>query len=112
MEKFVLPEKWWIKATNDAEDAVIVEYINTKFHTFISSGIGTMSYWCYANYSLEDGYNKYDAGIDNISGFDGVTQLTYDQFIRYVINKTIDIPEEQPEDNTELNQILIKLLTE
>jgi len=108
MEKFVLPEKWWVKATSDLEDAVIVEYINTKFHTFISSGIGTMSYRCYANYSLSPDYNKYDTGIDNISGFDGVTQLTYDQFIRYVINQTIDNP---CEHDPELNKILIKLLS-
>lgn len=107
MEKFVLPEKWWIKATNDLEDAVIVKYINAKFHTFISSGIGAMSYWCYANYSLADGYNKYDTGIDSISGFDGVTQLTYDQFIKYVINKDIDEP---CEHDPELEIILKRLL--
>lgn len=109
MEKFVLPEKWWIKATNDLEDAVIVEYINNKFHTFILSGIGTLSHWCYANYSLydDDHNNKYDTGIDSISAFDGVTQLTYDQFIKYVINQDIDEP---CEHDPELEIILKRLL--
>lgn len=84
-----IPEKWFIRATNNEQDEVIVKYINETFGTKIDPGLSeSMTYWCYSNYPLTEDLditNKYDTG--SLSVFKGIQELTYDEFVEYVVNK-------------------------
>ena len=103
MNKFILPKKWSVNATNNAQDKVLTDYINTAFNTGCDYDYTTTNNW-YSNILLGD-YNYRIGGVCP----EETTEITYEQFLKYVLNQ--DIPKEQPEDNTELNEILIKLLS-
>ncbi len=89
MTKFVLPDKWCIKATNDEEAEVIANYGSlvdiegwTKSNTF--------------HYYLHIFNDVYYAG--NIQILEGYTKIT---FVIYVLNKTTIV-----EDYSYLIQLL------
>ncbi len=105
MEKFVLPDAWCCRATNQEEDEALTDYINEKFKTGADYDISCINTW-FSNIKIGDYHYK----IGGEKPFDA-EEITYEQFLKYVLNQDIDIPEEQPEDNTELNKILIKLLS-
>lgn len=108
MKKFVLPEKWHIASKNDEEDRVIVEYINNTFNLNISPGLSiSMSEWWYANYSLEPShkYIKHDSGT-NDTFKNHSSEITYDQFVNYVLNEINNPCEHDPELETILKRLL------
>lgn len=107
MEKFnELPEKWVVKATNDLEDEIICRYINDTFNVNVEPGLGDMDYWCYSNTSyttcLKDDTCVHNGNIDHFLNV-GVIEITYEQFVEYVLN--------HKKDDAELSNILIKLLS-
>lgn len=107
MEKFVLPERWVVKATTDEEDEIIVPYINQTFGTNISSGLspGTTP-WYYSNVCNKNSSRglKHD-GVSSES-FPDTIELTYDEFVYHIINKRILEYEHDPS----LEAIYLKLL--
>ena len=107
MEKFVLPELWCVKATTHKEDKVLTDYVNKRFTNSKAKydGKEIINTW-FTNKDLGNQYYTF-ASSEPFN----TTEITYEQFLKYVLNHDIEIPEEQPEDNTELNEILIKLLS-
>ncbi len=107
MEKFVLPEKWCCRATNQKEDIALTDYIVEQFGEACEYDPDVNGNCWFSNIKISAGelYHYTFNGKPN-----NCTEITYEQFLKYVLNQ--NIPKEQPEDNTELNQILIKLLTE
>jgi len=105
MEKFVLPEYWAVRATTRKEDQVLTDYIRTEFGTDCEYDIQVNGTCWFSNIKFKD---EYYAFLDN-PPLDR-TEITYKEFKKYILNKEPIF--QQPEDNTELNQILIKLLTE
>jgi len=96
MEKFVLPEKWFIKRTFDNADIVnawICKERNNSNAAFLTDTATVLSNTKYHSFP--------DSNYTN-----GYTELTFEQFLEYVINKKPII-----QDSTELNKILIKLLS-
>lgn len=99
MNKFILPEKWYVERTYNNANIV---------NEWACSLQGTnCAYRTTPCYFLNNG--KYRS--INTSGIhkfvEGHTLITYEQFLEYIVNKKPII-----EDTLELNQILIKLLTE
>jgi len=106
MEKFVLPKRWVVKATTDEEDEIIVPYINQTFGTRISSGLSSSTTpWYYSNVNNKKNNSLKHDGASTQS-FENCTEITLQQFEIGVL-KT-----KKYTQDTELNQILIKLLTE
>ena len=103
MEKFVLPERWVVKATTDEEDEIIVPYINQTFGTNISSGLspGTTP-WYYSNVNNKNNNNLKHDGASTQS-FENCTEITFQQFKDYVLR-------EKPTDDSDLEIIYLKLL--
>ncbi len=98
MNKFILPEKWYVMRTKETAN-VINEWacsLQGVYHAYKDTE-------CYflnnADYQLIS-----DRDLDKF--IEGHTLITYEQFLEYVIKKEPII-----EDNTELNAILIKLLS-
>ena len=104
MKKFVLPERWAIKATTDEEDAVIVTYINNTFNTEISKGLGSNSTWCYSNVCFENTNDKYDG--NDVSNFPNAIEITFQQFENYVLNNLNKPCEHDPELEIILKRLL------
>lgn len=99
MNKFILPEKWYVERTYNNANIV---------NEWACSLQGTN--YAYRNtscYFLNSGNYQSINNLDIHKFVEGHTLITYEQFLEYVIKKEPVI-----EDNTELNQILIKLLTE
>ena len=108
MENFILPEKWVVKANNNEEDHIIVPYINNTFKTKIDVGIThATTPWFYSN--TQNVYNSYKPKHDgsSLNSFPGCKEITFDEFVKYVINKE-NITHTQDEN---YNKILINLLT-
>ena len=103
MEKFVLPEKWSVNVITSKQERTLTDYINKEFNTGCDYDIRVQSNW-YSNIRISDYHYKIGGECPSET-----TEITYEQFLKYVLNQ--DIPKEQPEDNTELNEILIKLLS-
>lgn len=97
MNKFILPDKWFIERTKNNADIVnkwICKERNSSTAAFLTENAIVLS------------NNKYHS-FPTPSFTEGYTQITFKQFLDYVVNKKPII-----QDNIELNQILIKLLTE
>lgn len=109
MEKFILPERWYIlkKDLNNIDWQIVVDYFN--------NGCNSNDYTCnssgffYPNFDSFHGFkNGYHSGSNTKSNpYTTYTEINYQEFIKYII-----LQEPITEDNSELNQILIKLLTE
>lgn len=99
-DAFILPEKWFVKSENDAQDEIIVEYMNGTFDTVIASGLGSLDEWYYSNVDVT---NNYNAGDPRYFILEGAEEITFQQFLDYVVKQ-------KQSDN--YNEILIKLLTE
>lgn len=104
MEKFVLPEKWVIKATTNEEDEVIVKYINNTFGKEISEGLGDNPEWCYSNVTMINTLDKYDAS--KINHFPDALEITFQQFLHYVLNNFNTSCEHDPELEIILKRLL------
>lgn len=114
MEKFVLPERWVVKASNDEEDEIIVPYINQTFGTHISSGLSSSTTpWYYSNVCNKNSSSnstfeaiglKHDGASSE--SFPDTIELTYDEFVYHIINKRILEYEHDPS----LEAIYLKLL--
>lgn len=94
MKNFILPEKWYVMRT--PENAEIVnKWINSKgHHGFLTTPTTVFNTGEYRTFP----------GSTDLAGH---IKITYQQFLEHIIKQEPVI-----EDNTELNQILIKLLTE
>lgn len=108
-DAFILPEKWFIKTTNDNEDTIVVKYINETFNKKIDAGLGSMNNWYYSNTPIpylsriSDKYDYGEAGLFLQNGFE---EITFQQFLDYVLNNI-----NHQENIEEYNKILINLLT-
>lgn len=111
MNNFILPEYWCVKVVNDDEDYQLTKYINKLNDSNIGYGIGIHKQVWFSNKVINLKFKHY-YHYDEFKPNNDSIEITYQQFLKYVLNQNIDILEEQPEDNTELNEILIKLLTE
>lgn len=99
MKRFVLPEKWYVERT--IKNANII-------NEWACSLQGTdYAYRTTPCYFLNDGEYQPINDRDSDKFIEGHTLITYEQFLEYIVNKKPII-----EDTLELNQILIKLLTE
>lgn len=110
MKHFILPEKWFIKTTSNYEDEIVVNYINETFDKNISVGLDGMSNWYYSNVPvqyLSEISDKHDYGKSHILLENGYEEITFDQFVKYVINKENTIYNQ----DESYNKILINLLT-
>lgn len=107
MEKFVLPERWVVKASNDAEDEIIVKYINETFDTQIRPGLSDNSIWYYSNINHSGNHKKYDYGA--FSYFENCKEITFQQFIDYVLNDLV-VEDKPYKHDPELEIILKRLL--
>jgi len=106
MEKFVLPEKWVVKATTDEEDKIIVPYINQTFGTGITVGLppGTTP-WYYSNVNNKNNNNlKHDGSYTH--SFENCTEITFQQFEHYVLNNFSTPCEHDPELEIILKRLL------
>lgn len=98
--KFILPEKWWVKATTKEEDLVLTEYCNKKFNTK-TGGVNDEPSQPIFYYSEKIEKICWTVGVNRVD--ESFTEITYDQFIKYVLNQ-------QP--ITEDHSQLIKLLND
>lgn len=115
-DTFILPEKWFIKTTNDNEDRIVVKYINETFNKKIDAGLGSMNNryfffkcWYYSNTPipyLSGISDKYDYGVAGLFLEHGFEEITFQQFLDYVLNNI-----NHQENIEEYNKILINLLT-
>lgn len=106
MKRFVLPERWVVKATTDEEDEKLTVWMNKTYNTSAGIGIGRHDHVWFSNEIIDSVYNKhysYSEYVDN-----SFIEITYNQFLRHVLSEIVI---DEPEDNTELNEILIKLLS-
>lgn len=107
-DDFILPEKWVVRSINDEQEHIIVPYINDTFKTKIDIGLTyATTPWFYSNIQNEhNGSNpKHDGS--SLNSFPSCKEITFDEFVKYIINKE-NITYTQDEN---YNQILIKLLT-
>lgn len=105
MNKFILPEFWCVKATTRKEDQILTDYVNAEFGTHAEYDEKDIINTWFTNKDLGEKYYTFSENQPF-----GTIEITYNQFLKHILGQSI--PSEQPEDNTELNQILIKLLTE
>ena len=106
MEKFVLPERWVVKATTDEEDEIIVPYINQTFGTRISSGLSSgTTPWYYSNVNNKNDNNLKHDGASTQS-FENCTEITLQQFEHYVLNNFNEPCEHDPELEIILKRLL------
>jgi len=108
MNKFILPEKWYILKKDLPTSCwqIVVDYFN--------SGCNTGDYTCsssgffYPNFISYKGFENggHSGSITDLSPYNKYTEITYDIFLKYVLQQEPDI------QDIEYNQILIKLLTE
>lgn len=99
MNKFILPEKWYVERTYNNANIV---------NEWACSLQGTdYAYRTTPCYFLNNGNYQSINNPDIHKFVEGHTLITYEQFLEYIVNKKPII-----EDTLELNQILIKLLTE
>lgn len=100
MGNFVLPEKWYVKRNPQNHEVINKWACELKKE----SGYAYMTSECYflnnADYKRVDN-NDIEAFIK------GYTEITYDQFVKYIINQETD----EFNQSEDYNQILIKLLT-
>lgn len=103
MNKFILPEYWAVRATTIEEDEVLTDYIRTEFGTDCEYDIQVNGNCWFSNIKFKNEHYEF---LDN-PPLDR-TEITYQEFKKYILNKEPIF--QQPKDNTELNEILIKLL--
>ena len=99
MKNFILPEQWYVLRTKETAN-VINEWscsLQGAHHAYRDTECYFLNNADYQSISHRDS-DKF---------IEGHTLITYQQFLEHVINQ-----EPIVEDNTELNKILIKLLTE
>lgn len=99
MGKFILPEKWYVERNLQNH-----EIINKWACELKGNDYAYMSSECYF---LNNGEYKRvgDSYAENF--ITGHTKITYDQFVKYIINQETD----EFNQSKDYNQILIKLLT-
>lgn len=109
MEKFILPEKWYVASNTKEQDNIIVDYFKKTFDYNISKFIDKHRTWYYSNNPTDTrDRNKYDEDSSQQMEEEGCVKITYDQFEQYVLNKqTI---KEVIECDLELETILKRLL--
>ncbi len=107
MEKFVLPDRWVVKASDDEEDEVIVKYMNETFDTQIRSGLSDNNVWYYSNINHSVNHKKHDYGA--LSYFENCIEITFQQFIDYVLNDLV-VDDKPYKHDPELETILKRLL--
>jgi len=105
MHKFILPEIWCVRATTQEEDKVLTDYIKDEFSTDCEYDLDVRGNCWFSNVEIKKEHYEF---MDNAP--QGFTEITYQEFEKYVLNKEPVF--QQSENTTELNQILIKLLTE
>ncbi len=108
MEKFVLPERWVVKASNNEEDEIIVPYINQTFRTSITSGLtsGTTP-WYYSNIPNKNmGMSLVKHDGSSVESFENCTEITIQQFEHYVLNNVSTSCEHDPELEIILKRLL------
>lgn len=109
MENFILPERWVVRAINNEEDHIIVPYINNTFKTKIDIGLTyATTPWFYSNTQNEQNIHKPKHDGSSLKSFPSCKEITFDEFVKYIINKE-NITHKQ---NEEYNKILINLLTD
>lgn len=109
MEKFILPEKWYVTSNTKEEDNIIVDYFTKTFDITISRFITNHRTWYYSNNPTDTRVrNKYDDGSSKEMEEEGSVKITYDQFEKYVLNK--QTTQEVIECDLELETILKRLL--
>jgi len=94
MNKFILPEKWYVMRTPENAEVVNKWICDKGNHGFLTTPTTVFETGEHSTYP-------------KTQQLEGCIEITYEQFLEHVIHK-----EPVTEDNTELNQILIKLLTE
>lgn len=100
MELFKLPEKWCVLRTHFNYETVNQWFKDNNLgHPYLKSE------YIAPSDTKSDDYMTASKLTDSI--FKDYTEITYEQFLEYIVNKKPII-----EDISELNQILIKLLTE
>lgn len=105
MEKFVLPKRWVVKASNHEEDSIIVPYINNTFRTGIAVGLPEITPWYYSNVNNKNNNNlKHDAS--STQSFENCTEITFQQFEHYVLNNFNEPCEHDPELEIILKRLL------
>lgn len=110
MKKFILPEKWVVKSNNKEEDEIILTYINETYNCTIPSFDGEHNTWYYSNISHEKDRNNHDHGSLYTFKDNDCTEITYDQFVKYVLNENELVIQESYKPDLELETILIRLL--
>lgn len=99
MGNFVLPEKWYVERTEQNADVI------NKWACELQG-----SHHAYRNtncYFLNDGTYKLVISSDIYEFIAGHIKITYEEFVKYVINQETD----EINQSEDYNQILIKLLT-
>lgn len=91
LEKFVLPEKWWVKVISEEQDAVLTDYVNEKFNANIGPVASRLTQPVFY-------YNKKVRGVHwnvgNNPTDESFTEITYSQFIKYVLNQKLQDSED------------------
>ena len=107
MEKFTLPEKWCCLANNTEEDRVLTDYIKAEYGATCDYDVSCKANCWFSNIELRPRFH-YDFRNDPPPN---CVEITFEQFIKYVLNGHIDISKELIKQDPELAAILTKLLS-
>jgi hypothetical protein len=84
-ERFILPEKWCCLARNSDEDKVLTDYVVDVFGVECDYDVTCKGNCWFTNFRIiGDHYYQFNDKPSNC------TEITYDQFIKYVLNKEVD----------------------
>ena len=105
MEKFILPEAWCCRATNQEEDKTLTDYIIEEFGENCKYDSEVNGNCWFSNVIIGAGFSHY-----TFTGRpDNCTEITFQQFKNYVLNNLI-IDEKPYKHDPELDLILKRLL--
>ena len=103
MEKFILPEKWCVLARTSEEDIILTDYIRDELGDDCDYDQDCKGNCWFSNIIISgDHYYSFTKPE--------FTQITFEQFEKYVLNGEVDEPIKYLENDPELAIIYKRLL--
>ena len=97
-ERFILPEEWYLIWYNKDIFTDSLKYTKKQYEYYVNSGITSDDEYI--------SYTDFNKGVLP-KKFEGYTEITHDQFIKYVLNKEVDdVTLQEPEDLSYLIEFL------
>ena len=96
-EKFILPEEWYLIWYNKDIFTDSLKYTKQQYVYYVNSGITSDDQYI--------SYTDFNKGVLP-KRFEGYTEITHEQFIKYILNGEIDNTPQESEDLSYLIEFL------